>query len=811
MNDLPKAFLDLAPSKSSTNPLGFFAYPASPPMIPATIRAAIEALNATDNVLIYSWEDLKVEGKYIISEVLKAIDDCDFFCADLTGINPNVMFELGYAIAKNKRTWIIRVESYSEAKKDYEQLKILTTVGYRLYAGSAQIIDGFFKDSPFLDLNNTIFNNSIEPSLGSQSNEPQVLYLKNRHDTDASIRVTRALEDSHIPLKISDPNESSMQPLYWYAQELWNSAGLVAHFISSAREGFKLHNARYALVSGLAAGLHVNTLMLSEHSDVLAPMDYRDAFRFYSVPKEAFELTEEWLQPVLLKSHRTFDINANHASSVRKATELKDFHLRLGDYVAENESVRLNDYFVETTVSDDIANGTQTVFVGRKGTGKSANLIHAEATIGREAGNLVCLIKPVGYEIAGLVRLFGEYKLQDHKGYVIESLWKYMLYTELAIAAAKQIGENALWQMNDADVQELVNTLEDRGNAFEGDFAVRLERIIKKIAQVDADGPAEEFRKGISESIHSQSLGKLRLALGKVLSRKNKVLLLIDNLDKPWTKTADLKQLAEFLKGLLTAAERVGLELSRAEKDRKSVVFNSAIFMRSDIFEKVIDVTLEPDKLSFTRMRWEDPELLLRIIEERYVASHGDKSDPATMWKKYFCSTVQGMPTRHYLTQRILQRPRDIVYLVKAAVAFAVNRKRDRVEEKDIADGERQYSQYALDSILVENVGEFPEMEPFIFELAGSTSILSRAEIEKTALKCGVTEDRVNDLVEHLTKLSFLGVEIEASQFAFSEETRELRLNRVMSARFRERSGQEQRFEINKPFRAYLKVEEYSS
>src|ERR1700733_8360507 len=38
----------------------------------------------------------------------------------------------------------------------------------------------------------------------------------------------------------------------------------------------------------------------------------------------------------------------------------------------------------------------------------------------------------IGYEIEGLVRLFSKYKEQDFKGYVVESLWKFMLYTELA-------------------------------------------------------------------------------------------------------------------------------------------------------------------------------------------------------------------------------------------------------------------------------------------------------------------------------------------------------------------------------------------
>src|SRR6185437_2078195 len=146
-----------------------------------------------------------------------------------------------------------------------------------------------------------------------------------------------------------------------------------------------------------------------------------------------------------------------------------------------------NDYFVETTVSSDILNGTQNVFVGRKGAGKSANLIHAEAVIGHDLKNLVCLIKPVGYEIEGLVRLFNSYKLRDTKGYVIESIWKYMLYSELAQAAVKQIQEDELW-LGDDDSRALVALLEGERNAFSGDFAVRLERLIKSLEALPDEG-----------------------------------------------------------------------------------------------------------------------------------------------------------------------------------------------------------------------------------------------------------------------------------------------------------------------------------
>lgn len=293
-----------SPSNELTIPHGFFAYASSPPSIPPTIRAAVESINKTQNAFIQVWEELETNGRYIVSEICDAINQSDFFCADVTVINPNVLFELGYAIAAKKRIWLIRDDSYSDVKKEFDQLRQLTTVGFSPYVNSEQIIKSFFSDRPHLTLDRTIFAESIEPTLSPQSNDPSLLYLKSRYDTEASVRVTRALDDSGVMLIINDPKETTIQPLYWYAQKLHDAIGLVTHFVSPAREGSRIHNARYAMISGLAYGLGVNTLMLTEQSEMLAPMDYRDALRYYTVPGEAAQLTEEWLQPITIVLNR---------------------------------------------------------------------------------------------------------------------------------------------------------------------------------------------------------------------------------------------------------------------------------------------------------------------------------------------------------------------------------------------------------------------------------------------------------------------------------------------------------------------------
>jgi hypothetical protein len=398
--------------------------------------------------------------------------------------------------------------------------------------------------------------------------------------------------------------------------------------------------------------------------------------------------------------------------------------------------------------------------------------------------------------------------MRDHKGYVIESLWKYMLYTELARAAAYQIQNGPSWLLMDPLSTKFIDLITGEEKALSGDFTVRLESAVGKLAAVPSDGSAEQFHQGISEALHSSLLSKLRSILSEVLSKKRQVILLIDNLDKPWTKKADTEQLTHFLLGLMTATERVGEELRYGDRNRHSTKFNSAIFLRSDIFNRITEAADEPDKISHTRLTWNDSELLLRIIEERYVASHGTQSDPADMWHKYFCSEVKGIPTRDYLVSRILPRPRDIVYLVKAAVSFAVNRKHDRVEQKDVLDGEMQYSQYAWDSILVENSSIIPDLDKVLLEFVGGPSVLSESTVRQHISSAGIDAERVDDVIGQLVGLTFLAVEVSQERFAYADEKKELQKNMVLASRFAAAQGGEHRYQVNAPFRAYLELKE---
>ncbi len=784
-------------------PKGFVAYPSRPASIGEIFRRAADEITRTRRAELIGWEGLAVSGKLIIEEILRAIDDCQLLLADLTELNPNVLFELGYGVAQNKRIWLLLDTSITSAQAEFNEFRLLTTVGYTKYTNSDHVVRGFFKENPTGDLSNTLFERFIKPSLAPTS-EQKLLYLKSLWDTEASTFVTNRVSRSPVKVIVDDPGESAYQNLVWYGQNAYTSAGLICHFTSLNRRGARVHNAKQAFVSGMAFGFGKPLLMLADE-DYLSPIDYRDLLKNYHSAARAGELVDQWLQPIegdYLEWRKTRDV---HADAVKLATELSVFQFGLGDYLAENEAEKLDEYFVETAAYREALEGRQTVFIGRKGTGKTADFLRLSSALEQNRENLVVRITPAAYELDTLVSLFTKFQASDHNGYVIESLWKFLIYTEIANAAVRKIESRPVWQVRSESERELLRLFGQEASVIAGDFSVRLERAARLLLDLKGAESVEGARLEISETLHQSIIGKLRILLGKALGTTQRVAVLVDNLDKSWSKQADIEQLSEFLIGLLVGGQRISADFRKDDSRRQPVNLTLAVFMRADIFAKLLEKTREPDKVFYTRLSWDDPELLFRIIEERYEASHPG-SGGSELWDRYFCRSVGGLPTKEYLIKRILPRPRDIVYLVKAAVSNAVNRRHTTVEPADIQDAEPAYSQYAVKSILVENGVTLPELERILFEFAGSSAILTEQEVRSLVLKGLGDKERVDYAISHLIGLTFLGVEIREGEFEFVEDYGEFKKSSIIARRLTSGKGPAHRFKVNPAFQAYLEI-----
>jgi len=152
--------------------------------------------------------------------------------------------------------------------------------------------------------------------------------------------------------------------------------------------------------------------------------------------------------------------------------------LRLGDPVAENEEDSLSAYFLETASFREVLADRATVFVGRKGSGKTANLLQAAERLRADHRNLVCIVKPVWYEWESLLRLLTEYERRDSKGYMVQSLWKLLVYSEVAGQAAQELLRRPLSVPRTDDEEDFLEFVEGRGSFVLDEFAVRLEHAV---------------------------------------------------------------------------------------------------------------------------------------------------------------------------------------------------------------------------------------------------------------------------------------------------------------------------------------------
>lgn len=781
-------------------PRVFFGYANTPELVRETISAAAASITKTDLVESRSWEQLSVVGRLVVDQVFEAIDESALAAFDISTLSENVLFELGYAIARGKRVWLLIDKTDREAVNRWRQFRLLSTIGYQGWANSDDIRDAFIQHQPHL-ADNTIYDDLIESSLTPQI-EGSLFYYPSLHPTEASKRIGRVLDVESrrgVRLISADPTESAIYPISWYAQKVYETAGTIVHLVSARREHAWLHNARAALVAGLAVGFERPTLLLAE-DDYVDPLDYRDRLRRYESAVQAQEYVSLWLTSLVLEPQPD-----KGGRRLKLVTELRG--LKFGEPVAENEADVLADYFLETAAFDEVLTSKNTLFIGRKGSGKTANMLQAAARLSEDARNLVIVIKPQSYELEGLVALLARLS-RDVRIYTINSLWTFLLQSEIAKTAVQSVELRPPGVPMTESERQLLAFVNETDFGLREEFAVRFERTVRAIedaALVDASS-INQGRDLLHEALHENAIRRLRKLIGPVVKGRNRVAILIDNLDKAWDRQADLDAVSQLLLGLISAIGRVSVEYEKEDFWRDRISLSLATFLRSDIYAHLQRVAREPDKIPANVLSWRDPELLLRVIEERFLAVRPTGTDASQLWTRFFCHEVGGRPVKEYLTWRSLPRPRDIVYLCNAATTAAVNAQHDLVSEKDFLLAEQNYSQWALEALLVENGITITQLENVLFEFAGSPSIVGRSKALANIRSVVGDAAKADYILGRLLEVSFLGREVSDDRFAYPEVGPDSRKVDVLSRKLAEHNHAEPRLEIHPAYRPYLEI-----
>ncbi|WJS91100.1 P-loop ATPase, Sll1717 family [Microbacterium testaceum] len=768
----------------------FVAYGSESALRAETMRDAVESLRSR-KVRAESWENMSIAGQILIEEICRKIDESSHVFAEVSSMNSNVLFEAGYALGRDKHLFLLMDETDATATRLWSEISLLGSIGRVDYGGSVQtLVSQWFSN-----------NSTKRPGLldgllaGGKPKEADAIFAPALPiKFQAATSLERFLERRSDLKLLGSEDDLGLAPLAFYAKEIYRSSAAVFHLLAPNRVKALEHNARASFLAGLAHGLEIPTLIVAE-SGFKAPLDYRDMLYVYPTSAKLTDHVGEWLNTLPTSS----------GGRKRLGRLVLDVELPIssfGQYVAEYEREELSDYFINTSEFASIMRGDAKIFVGRKGTGKTATMLQAVDDLRKDRRNLVVSVKPSGYELADLIAVARN--IGADSDYVLHALWSFLLYTEIACHAVRYNGGRNKAAGADDATNALSEELDSLGISPTDDMSARLESAVARLQEKNRR-PGEQDREFIARELRSHRLGDLRrLTLGAT-QIYNRVAVLIDNLDKAWENGADYAVMARFILALLTTVGSLEREFQRpANATDQGVRLSLTVFLRADIFDRVANVAREPDKIRVLAVHWQDEELLSRVLEERYSAMKSAKAPHAEkdLWDDLFATEVRGAPMRDYVLWRTLPRPRDIIYLANSALTTAINRRHRTIEASDVLFAEGQYSKFAFDALIVESDAEEFDLEEILYEFAGVGATMTEDEVNEVlspATDAGA-------VINWLMRTSFLGVEVAPGEFRHVEGRTNAKRQLRLARRFAERQATPIRFRVHPAFRHHLEI-----
>jgi len=106
-----------------------FLFPSKPEPVATTIEATVAHLSKVAGEKDWkSWKNLDIAGQIVFCEICKAIRFTHLVVADVTTLNFNLLFEIGFALGLGVPVMPIKDTSNTRDSKDFEELGILDTL-----------------------------------------------------------------------------------------------------------------------------------------------------------------------------------------------------------------------------------------------------------------------------------------------------------------------------------------------------------------------------------------------------------------------------------------------------------------------------------------------------------------------------------------------------------------------------------------------------------------------------------------------------------------------------------------------------------
>jgi hypothetical protein len=728
-----------------------FLFGHTPSSISSTIEAAVERLRTLSSANKWiTWKNLDVPGQIIFCEICKAMRFTGLVVADVTTLNFNLMFEIGFAIGLGVPTLPIRNAAYIEDKHQFDELGLLDTLGYFDFQTSA-------------DLKDYLIDNHARPSLHlkppSLNNESPLFVVKAPVDSDGTIKMMSVIKKSRLQFKLLDTKETGRVSLHEVYKNTLSSRAVFLHLLNPHYQNSRVHNARCAFIAGLGMAAQKRVILLQQGQQS-QPIDYRDVVITYDHPRQILDLLVPTIGEVIEQIQ-----TVRFVPTALPITPLEK--LDLGDLAAENEIKALDSYFVPTAHYQKAKQGHARLVVGRKGAGKSALFYSLRSTFKPIRSNLVLDLRPEGHQLVKLREFVLSGLSPGFQQHIMTAFWNYLLITEIAYQVAKQ--ERSAY-LRDVKVREafgkIIAESGDQMDEQQADFSERLLRLVNEVTERRGKLSAPQSDADITQLVYSRQIRDMADALTEYLSiTKHHIWILIDNLDKGWPVHSVLPEDILILRSLLEATRKLERQFNS-----RGVELHSVAFIRNDIYQHLILEPADRGKETAAVLDWNDSEVFKQLLARRLSTGLEGEIEFDNLWTQFFPSHVKGEESFQYILNRTLMRPRELLRFVRECIDVGVNRRRQKLTEADIIQAEENYSSDALVDVCLEMKDVNPEFNNVPYAFIGSTVVLSKQEVLKRLKEGGVKDDQIEYVLDLLLWFGILGIFLDDEEERYSYE-----------------------------------------
>ena len=429
------------------------------------------------------WQDL-VRNDLLFSKICEAISGHDYLFAEVTEPNANVLFEIGYALAVGRPPILLKDRRRQEWPRT-----LLTSFDSCFYETREEVLlyiihtqaerNGLSEDPnrriPFLE-NMGIF----DPVQDARA----IHHLKPKISRDWISSVEKKLKDSHFVFSGTDPSDSTYDEFPPQARAIQSASLIVGSLLGTDIEGYQQHNANVALLIGFAIGLGKEVLVLQAEPKA-SIIDLGSLSQLFTTESQAVRIVNRWLE------EQTRAAVHQRAESRRRANERDRIDQVRRIYLGHPDALQdtgLLDHFVPTTEYEDALEGRRMIYIGRRGTGKSANFKAISENLRMRSSTVAIEIAPDDYELQRITEYLETHHQEANPTHLYQPTWNYVLITEMIKALAEKTDRLFLSQ-NDQDTYNLYQYYESNRSALDLDFGSRVTQALIGALEATDDAP----------------------------------------------------------------------------------------------------------------------------------------------------------------------------------------------------------------------------------------------------------------------------------------------------------------------------------